>query len=224
MGGFGSGRASSGGRTTTESCLSLDVNQLNTAGVFSPNWSGGWHWLRGTERIASISMRGGRDLITLSYRWRANDADWQAVEEPISILWKDCRYGGQRPYFVCPGVLNGVVCARYVVKLYCAGRYYFCQHCYRLTYASRKEDRFDRALRKANKVRRRLGGEPGMSSIWPTRPRGMWHRTYSRLSKSATEAENAADEHLALLAARFLNFNDKSNPPTGRGKKGKFWR
>ena len=224
MGGLGSGRPSGGGKSTTEICRSLDVNRLNKSGVFSLNWSGGWHWVRGTERIASISMRGGRDLITLSYRWRANDADWHAVEEPVSIRWKDCRYGGCRPYFACPGVINGMICAREVVKLYCAGRYYLCRHCHRLTYASRKEDRYDLALRKANKVRRRLGGEPRTSSTWPTRPKGMWHRTYSRLSKSISDAENTADERLALLAARLLDFNKSATSRTGSGKKGKFWR
>lgn len=180
--------------------------------------------MRGNERLASISMRGGRDLITLSYRWRTHDSDWQDVEQTVSIHWQPCRYGGHRAYFVCPGVVNGMVCARRVAKLYCAGRYYLCRHCYRLTYASRKEDRWDRAMRKANNVRTKLGGEPGRCSTWPARPKGMWQRTYDRLSQTICDAEDTADERLVLLAGRLLNFEKKSTTHSGRRMKGKFWR
>ena len=55
---------------------------------------------------------------------------------------------------------RGVACRRRVGKLYGAGRYFLCRHCYRLAHASQHEDEWGRALRRANKIRRRLGGEP----------------------------------------------------------------
>jgi len=67
-----------------------------------------------------------------------------------------CRFGGARPYFVCPGVVNGITCGRRVAKLYGAGTYFLCRHCYRLAYASQREDRYDRALRRANNIRMRI--------------------------------------------------------------------
>jgi hypothetical protein len=32
-----------------------------------------------------------------------------------------CRFGGVRPYFVCPGIVNGIACGRRVLKLYGCG-------------------------------------------------------------------------------------------------------
>jgi hypothetical protein len=203
MGGLGSGRPSSG-RATVDDCQSLDVNQLCKAGVLTSGWMGNWQWSRDGERIGSISISGGKDRIVLSYRSKRGTEDWEDVNEPIAIRWSACRFGGERPYFTCPGDVNGNVCARTVVKLYCAGRYYLCRHCYRLAYASQSEDQWDRASRRVNKHRRRLGGEPGMLSGIPERPKGMWHRSYQRLLSEIFVAEDAAQERLVLLAARLM--------------------
>ena len=224
MGGIGSGRSSGGGKVTAEACRSIDVNRLRREGVLSAGWSGGWEWKRNGERVSSISMQGGVDRIILSYRSRIGSEDWQDVEEPIPIRWTPCRFGGQRPYFVCPGVVNGAACRRRVVKLYCAGRYYLCRHCYRLTHTSRNEDRWDRALRRANKIRIKLGGEPGTCSSFPQRPKGMWQCTYDRLSHSVFDAEGTAEGRLELMAARLLNFDRRSGDKLKGKKKDGFWR
>ncbi|MEI6127263.1 MAG: hypothetical protein WCQ99_12005 [Pseudomonadota bacterium] len=50
-------------------------------------------------------------------------------------------FGGSRYWFLCPG--RG--CGRRVGKLYGAGKYFLCRHCYNLTYDScRESHRFDR--------------------------------------------------------------------------------
>ena len=208
MGGFGSGRPGSG-RATADACRSLDVNQLRRAGVLTNGWMGNWQWTRDGERTGSISISGGKQRIALTYRWQRGGEDWQDVKEPIAIRWSACRFGGERPYFVCPGVVNGNTCTRTVTKLFCAGRYYLCRHCYRLTYASQAEDQWDRALRRANKLRGRLGGEPGMLSDVPERPKGMWHRTHQRYLAEIFAAEDAAQERLVLLAARLMKTSQK---------------
>ena len=131
-----------------------------------------------------------------------------------------CRFGGTRPYFVCPGVINGIVCGRWVTKLYGAGRYFLCRHCYRLAYASQREDRYDRALRRADKIRVRLGGKPGTAWVFPDRPKGMHHQTYERLQSAALNDEILADERLGILVARLQRSESRSG---GRTKK-EFWR
>ena len=82
----------------------------------------------------------------------------------MHIACVPCRFGGTRPYFMCPGVVNGVTCGRRVAKLLASGRYFLCRHCYRLAYDSQSESAWGRALRRANKIRMRLGGDPGVAA------------------------------------------------------------
>ncbi len=58
---------------------------------------------------------------------------------------------------------------RRVGKLYGPGRYFLCRHCYRLAHASQSENVSDRALRRANKIRKRLGGDAGTDAPFPRR-------------------------------------------------------
>jgi hypothetical protein len=154
---------------------------------------------------------------------RRPGGEWQDVEQPTPIAWSPCRFGGARPYFVCPGIVNGIACKRRVTKLYGAGTYFLCRHCYRLAYASQSEDRYDRALRRANNIRMRLGGEPGMVSAFPARPKGMHQRTYQRLQSAALSAEIYAQERLVIALAQLQGRERRSQRrSTGRSRK-EFW-
>ena len=204
MGGFGSGRPSGYRRDTVEACRSIDVNQLHRTGCLAPGWWGGWEWKRDGERVASITARAEEGRLALSYNYRRHGDEWQSVEEPVPIVRVPCPFGGYRPYFICPGVVNGIACGRRVVKLYGPGKYFLCRHCYRLAYASQCEGEWDRALRRANGIRVRLGGDPGMAAQFPSRPKGMWRRTYERLRYEAFEAEILADQAFAIRAERLL--------------------
>ena len=118
------------------------------------------------------------------------------------------RFGGSRPYFICPGVVNGISCGRRVVKLHGSGRYFLCRHCYRLVYASQSEGDWDRALRRINRIRQRLlGGEPGMA--FPDRSKGMRRQTYERLRDEDLDAETRANESFIIQAERLPARFDK---------------
>jgi hypothetical protein len=195
------------------------VNRLQKAGYLSPGWSGGWQWTRDGERVAWISLRAGASCLNLTYRVRVAGGEWQDVEETVHIVRIPCRFGGARPYFICPGVVNGITCGRRVTKLHGAGRYFLCRHCYRLAYASQNGGEWDRALRRANKIMRRLGGEPGLVSRFPDRPKGMWKRTYERLQDELIDAEILAEEVYEIQAQRLLARIDR---PRGK-KKRSYW-
>ena len=71
-----------------------------------------------------------------------------------------------------------------------------CRHCYDLTYATRQAALRYRLILKGQKVRERLGGELGVLSPFPARPKGMHWRRYRRLRKRHDEA---VEKSLALL-------------------------
>jgi hypothetical protein len=221
MGGFGSTRwACVSSRDTVESNRPLDINSLNRAGCLRPGYSGSLEWTRNGERVASIGFRRDGDALVLSYRVRRHGEEWRDVEQPTPIVWMPCRFGGTRPWFVCPGVINGIACGRRVAKLYGAGTYFLCRHCYRLAYASQREDRYYRALRRANKIRRQLGGEPGMASSLPARPKGMHNKTYQHLQSVALRAEIFAEERLVIALAQLQRRERRS----ARRPRKEFWR
>ena len=205
MGGIGSGRPCGSGRDTVEACRSLDANRLHREGCLRGGWAGGWQWTRDGEQVASIGLRSEANRLHLHYRVRTGGGDWEDVTEPVYIVRVACRFGGSRPYFICPGVVNGVACGRRVAKLYLSWRYFLCRHCHRLAYASQSEDALDRIFRRANKIRQRLGGDPGMAAPFPPKPKGMWQRTYKRLLNRTFEAETEAEEAFAIRTERLLS-------------------
>ena len=173
-------------------------------------------------------MRAIEGRLILSYRYRYGQEEWQTVEEPVSISWTPCHFGGARPWFVCPGVVNCVPCGRRVGKLYGPGRYFLCRHCYRLAYQSQREQPHERALRRANHIRMHLGGDPSMLSLFPEKPKGMHWRTYERLQQRVRSAEMVAGEHLWAMLGRSKMCPDKwqtteRSHSAGRQRSKGFW-
>jgi hypothetical protein len=223
MGGCGSGRPSGSGRTKVEDCRSIDVNHLHREGCLRAGWIGSWQWSRDGKKVAWIGLRAEQDRLHLIFRVRVGGGDWEDVAEPVRIVRAPCRFGGSRPYFMCPGVVNGVACGRRIAKLYGPGRYFLCRHCYRLAHASQNEGALDRVLRRANKIRQRLGGDPGMVAPFPPKPKRIWQRTYERLRDRAFDAELRADEAFALRLERLRTHIDKPTRIRPKRKRS-FWQ
>ena len=192
MGGFGSGRPADYGRVTVEDCCSLDVNRLQRAGCLEPGWCGGWRWTFGGGETASIGLHATEGHLGLAYRVRRGDGEWTDVSEIVPLVRVPCGFGASRTYLQCLCGIGGTGCGRRVAKLYLHGIRFRCRRCHELAYFSQSESPCDRALRRANKIRRRLGGEPGMGRPFPDRPPGMWLRTYWRLWERTHEAEMVA--------------------------------
>lgn len=221
MGGFGSGRPA--GRGKVEACRSIDVNRLHREGCLRAGSMASCQWSRDGDKVTPTNMRAEHDRLHLTYRVRIGGGEWEDVNETVRIVRMPCRFGGARPYFVCPGVVNGTACCRRVAKLYGPGRYFLCRHCYRLAHSSQSEDAQRRSMRRASKIRQRLGGNAGTASPLPPKPKGMWRRTYERLREQALNAEERADEALLPYVARLLA---RTNNRKGNNRKGKrsFWK
>jgi len=140
------------------------------------------------------------DELHLSYRASTGGDGRQDIEQVVSIEHVPCHLGSSRPFFICPGKVNGVAWGRRAVKLYGAGRHFLCRHCYRLPYACQREQPWDRKARRSGKIRVRLGGEPGIYCEFPEKPKGMWWGTYERLAEQANEAAFEAEK--AILGRR----------------------
>ncbi|MEI6724143.1 MAG: hypothetical protein WCO67_25555 [Betaproteobacteria bacterium] len=187
------------------------MNRLQKAGCLTPGWSGIWQWSVDGERVAWIRLKAETDSLRLIYRVRRPGCDWDDVSETVRVVRAACTLGGSRPYFICPGIVNGRACARRVAKLHGHDRYFLCRQCYGLGHASQGETARDRTLRRANRIRQRLGGDPGLAAPFPKRPKGMWRRTYQRLRERAFEAEIAAEDAFSDHVEQLMRRIDTSN-------------
>ncbi len=173
MGGPGSGNCwRYGVKATTDDYRVLDVRHLARGGVLMPGHWSGWKWTRDGETTASIQMQAEQERVILAYRHRSGGAEWKDEQYPVRIVRTPCHLGGSRARFLCPVV----GCGRRVAPLY-GGGIFACQHCYQLAYASAREDISDRAARRADKRRGRLGWEPGILNGNGGKPKRMrWRR------------------------------------------------
>lgn len=177
MGGSGSGQRWDA-KDTTDDYRSIDVRRWQRDGLLAPHRIFGWQWSRDGEVVASIRVRTEPDRVILTYRHRSGGEDWKDENYPIYLSWSDCHQGGQRPWFLCPA--RG--CGRRVAVLY-GGEIFACRHCYQLAYPSQRETSGDRAARRADKIREKLGWPGGIleGSGWG-KPKGMHWATFERLT------------------------------------------
>ena len=190
MGGFGSGRFSS--RSTTSHYHELDIRHWHRKGILKPNRSFTWNWLRNDEVLSSIRVSTFQDMVRLTYSHKINGKTGENKNYPIYIDWTNCHFGGERPWFLCPAA----GCGRRVAILYC-GSIFACRHCYNLAYACQRETIHDRELRRVEKIRDRLGWEPGILNRAGSKPKGMHWSTYIKL----------VNEHDVLLRRTFVWFD-----------------
>jgi hypothetical protein len=200
-----------------ESHLTLDVNQLSEKGCLRPGCSSTCRWIVGNE-VVSLNVRAEAERLHLSYMVRVGDGEREDVVDTISVVYLRCRFGGSRAYFICTGPGDGANCGRRVTKLYLSRRYFLCRHCNHLAYASQYERPWERAIRRANKLKQRLGIDVGIAEPFPDKPRGMWVRTYGYLLNEILQAEILANEAQANMFNRLLAQVDndlQSNQPKG---------
>jgi hypothetical protein len=145
--------------------------------------------------VASIQMRAEPDRVILTYRHRRGEAEWRDEEYPVYLSRTPCHLGGSRVWFCCPA--RG--CGRRVAILY-GGSIFACRRCHQLAYESAREDTGDRATRRADRIRARLGWEPGIANGRGPKPKWMRWRTYQRL---VARHDQHVSRSMRALAVRF---------------------
>jgi hypothetical protein len=177
-------------KATTDECHSVDVRYLHRLGLLK---SGHWftlRWSRAGRKTGSIRgvVDGSRPptCAILLYRYRSwSGGEWEDVRETARLEWTPCNFGGERPWFICPGA----GCGRRVAIMYGPGRYFLCRHCHELTSQSQRDNKIYRALHRAQNIREQLGGSASMMEPFPKKPKGMHWSTYEQLWWEHHEAE-----------------------------------
>ena len=215
MGGFGSGRWSRDGtRVPVEACLVIDVNRLLQqralrSGVCTTiNWSSVGE-LGETVHDASIGVEATPHGIALRYTVTGYDGNRTELDYTVVVVWTRCHFGGRRPYFICPGVVNEVSCMRLVAKLYKppAGQYFLCRHCHNLTYYGCNEsgDVHFTARRRAKRAARKLGITDPEDVYTMDRPKGMHKRTFQKLRQDVIIAIEREHWAFGIVMRRFAS-------------------
>lgn len=153
---------------------SLDVAQLAREGLLEPG-DRQWRW----EELNGWSVR----VIALGYAVELRLGATSLGE--LELTSTPCNFGGCRRWWLCAR------CHRRARVLYLGGRSLACRRCADLRYESQLEREIARGLRRARKIRRRLGGQPSLVTPFPPKPARMRWATYEVLQAEAEAAEGA---------------------------------
>lgn len=203
MGGYGSGRCRISNNGVVGAFPCIDVSELQRSGALEADVTSMVSGISGQERGFSAGPHSSATRLLLSYPIERG-GESHHVNEIVAVTRRPCRFGGARPYFICPGVSAGVPCQRSVLKLYLVGLSFRCRHCHRLAFASQSYSELDRAKLRATKIGKRLDSTWRRCDGFPERPKGIWRRTYRRLEPQSSVAQKRVEEAWRVKALVFF--------------------
>lgn len=192
MGGSGSGRNRWRNRGDIEDTIRLDVRLFQQKRLLQPGTGYIWKWTRGDQPAGSLESVTKHDRVVLIFRAKRSGGQWRDVRQSVSLTWTACRYGGERPWFVCPD------CGRRAAILAACDALFLCRQCYKLTYRSQNVTPLDRAHRQVAKIEKRLG-----DPVW-RKPKRMHQVTFQRLLRQLQDRERKVDKLFCKIAIPFL--------------------
>ena len=214
MGGLGSGGHNKR-RLRAEHFRKLDAAGLQRSGLFRDGQRGTVSWKNEHQTETSIAVMGGRRSIELEYKGKPKDgASWSHYRERFGVDWSERHFGGAQAYLTCRG------CSKRARFLYLARFRFRCRACHGLVHASSQERPGDRATRKNQKLRAKIGAPLGLGDI-VLRPKGMHHSTFSKYIERICEAEQEVWDDAARFWKR-LRTPDAAFLETLQD--GAFWR
>lgn len=117
-----------------------------------------------------------RSLARFQYMRPEDTSTWVGSLQ-VGVEWQPCRFGGFRPWFLCPD------CRRRCGHLYLLRELPKCRRCGQLAYPSQSQDAFDRSWRRTRKLEARIGCEDFMTKV-PIKPKHMRWQTFSECVRS----------------------------------------
>lgn len=207
MGGYGSGRQH--GKPLAEEALRIDIAWMLRKGMAMPGRSitGKLSWTCRGEPSGNVSytcdMR-DPDHATLELRFtvtRRSTGEAKDYVQRIRLTYTQPHFGGRRWWMHCPHT------GERVGKLYApaGGDTFASRSAWRIGYRSQRQTERDNLFDRLNRLQRKLGTPEGWEQpVW--RPKGMHHRTYSRLEQQYWQLDRLCGQAMAQVMARFDRF------------------
>ena len=162
-----------GRKQLTDELVQLDVMRLplrsnrNPLTYFSIRWPGSLTpyiglFSRSDNRLRILPNRKSGDLSSQTFK--------------IQLTTTECNFGGKRFWFICPNTSCRRRCRILYFKV-C----FRCRVCLNLSYPSQNETVHERLMRRAEKVRKRLGWKPGILNDNGVKPKYMHLSTFEKL-------------------------------------------
>ncbi|SEP10096.1 hypothetical protein SAMN02799625_04679 [Methylobacterium sp. UNC300MFChir4.1] len=181
---------------TPEGLPEVDVRTLKRSGSLRPGTSAVLTKRYAGQIVCEVTatMQADCDEVLISF------GDRMAF---VGLVYTPQRLGGRRAWFLCP------CCKRRAAILYP----FVCRRCSGITYPSQREAPHHRAIRKAQKLRIRLGGSGNMMEPLPPRPWGMWDRTYRQRIDACRRADARSLTGMSEVLQRWQDASDPKRPP-----------
>ena len=141
-------------------------------------------FLQENREYRATSPRGDRSD---AVRWRGwvedgdlffDNGQWKYH---VSVGWRPCHFGGERPFFFCPE------CSRRCRILYLTDPL-ACRKCLGLAYKTQRQEPWQRQATKARRLRRKLGADEDRGCPI-AKPAGQHWETFIRLTDEIAELE-----------------------------------
>jgi hypothetical protein len=196
-----------------EYTFDIDVRRWQRREFLTPNTTFLILWRTDEGKCCSLRVRViSEDQVRLIYSVRMPGKRWQRKEQPVSIVWDSCRYGGRRPWLLCPA------CWRRVAVLHLGGispLAFSCRQCAKLKYDCERSGPRLRSMRKAQKLRRQLDGSGALEEPFPEKPPAMHEKRYLQIKKIALSAEEEWFRRSAYLFRALERDSERLlKPPT----------
>ena len=161
----------------------------------------------------SLGITSQNDQLVLTYQQQTPSGVLVDRAYHVRLSSTTCTFGGRRYWFLCPA--SG--CGRRVAILYLGGSGIFaCRHCSLLAYKSQRETRLGRVIRRADKIRYRLGWVPGILNYPGGKPKGMHGQTFIKLCSDYDSIARVAFEEISLrlgmLDKKLFDISNKLSP------------
>lgn len=173
-------------REFLDDLASVDVRKMSRLGLLAPGRRSRMSVWRGGRERTNFTVSASGEEINFVFDKRPSKTGYGQTIIRSGIVHTVCNFGGSRPWFVCPS------CGRRRAKLVIRPESVSCRACLALSYRCSSESQAARAVRRAQRIRRKLGASVDLSVAIRAKPKGMHQSTFNRLLQELDQAESAA--------------------------------